>query len=84
MSTLHAEVEHLKRSIVTVNIDKLLASDWGDERGEYASDEEFAKGTLQKIGYYDLLDPTDEDEIGIAIEGEWDDGEISFLGVVPA
>ncbi len=81
MRVLTAEVEKTTRTIVKVNIDKLLTSDWAADRSKYDSDEDFAKDVLRQIGTHDLLDPCDEDEIGIAVEGEFDDAEMSFVGV---
>lgn len=80
MRILTAEVEHVKRSIVYVDIDALLDSTWAPDRAGYDSDEQFAKGVLREIGY-DLLDPCDVDDSGIAIEGEFDDFDITYLGI---
>lgn len=78
---LVAEIEKTTRTIVRVNIERLLQSDWAIERDGYETDEDFAKGVLRKIGTHDLLEPCDEDEIGISVEGEYDGCEMSFVGI---
>lgn len=77
-----AEVEQTKRSIVYVDVDKLLASDWGHERAEFTGDDaEFVQHVLNVIGVGDLLDTEEEDENGIRVEGDADFERITVYGV---
>lgn len=80
MTIVTAEVEKTTKTLVHVDTDKLLASQWGEDRSNFDSDQTWVKWVLDCIGRDEFLEPSGtEDELGILVEGEYDEIELSIL-----
>ena len=85
MSTITAEVERTTRIIVTVDVET-FCKHYAAERerdGFEGDDEAFVRDFLNSEGGY-LLDefPSPNEDDGVKVEGDYDETEVSILGVV--
>lgn len=83
MSQITAEIERTQRIIVTVDVGA-FCEHYKKERADFNGDDEaYVRDFLDSEGGY-LLDefPAPDQHDGVTVEGDYDETEISILGVV--
>lgn len=81
MTAIHAEFEQTERWIVKVDVEKFCRY-YAEQRADFdGSDEDFVKDALSE---YCLIDIQGDEGDGLVAEEDWNELEVSILGVIPA